>query len=145
MPLISSQEAIGKLIPQQPPFVLVDTLMTFGPDHIVAGFDIPEQHVLVDAKGFLTEAGVIEHFAQSIALHQGYESALQHMPPPVGYIGSIKNFEIYRLPRAGEQLRTQITIVQRLFGVTAVRGEVKLNDEVIAVGEMRTVIAKETD
>ena len=145
MALISSQEAIQKLIPQQSPFVLVDKLVAYETDHIISGFDIPEQHVLVDVNGFLTEAGVIEHFAQSIALHQGYDYALRNMPPPVGYIGSIKNFEIYRLPRIGDQLRTRISIMQRLFGVTAVRGEVKLHEQIIAVGEMRTVIAKETE
>ena len=145
MALISSQEAIWKLIPQQPPFVLVDKLIAYETDHIISGFDIPERHVLVDVGGFLTEAGVIEHFAQTIALHQGYDYALRNMRPPVGYIGSVKNFEIYQLPRIGDQIQTRISILQKLFGVTAVRGEVKLGEKIIATGEMRTVIAKETE
>jgi 3-hydroxyacyl-[acyl-carrier-protein] dehydratase len=145
MALISSQEAIWKLIPQQPPFVLVDKLIAYETDHIISGFDIPERHVLVDVNGFLTEAGVIEHFAQTIALHQGYDYALRNMRPPVGYIGSVKNFEIYQLPRIGDQIQTRISILQKLFGVTAVRGKVKLGEKIIATGEMRTVIAKETE
>lgn len=141
MSLVSSPEAIWKLIPQQPPFVLVDEIVAYGTDCLVAGFKIPDNHVLVDKRGFLTESGVIEHFAQAIALHQGYDYFLRDMPPPVGYIGSIKDFEIHQLPRIGNELRTHITILQQLFGVTAVRGEVTLQGHTIALGEMRTVIA----
>ncbi|MBK1440798.1 3-hydroxyacyl-ACP dehydratase [Parapedobacter sp. ISTM3] len=145
MSLVSSKEAIGKLIPQQPPFVLVDKLIEHETDRIVASFEIPVKHVLVDRHGHLTEAGVIEHFAQTIALYQGYDYFLRDLDPPMGYIGSIKNFEIYRLPQAGAELRTSITILQQLFGVTMVRGEVTCGEQIIAIGEMRTVIAKELE
>lgn len=145
MSLVSSQEAICQLIPQQPPFVLVDQLIEFEDSHIVSGFEIPANHVLVNEEGLLTEGGVIEHFAQTIALHQGYDYSLQGMAPPVGYIGSIKDFEIHGLPRAGDSLRTTVHILQRLFGVTLVRGEVRLRDQIIATGEMRTVIAKDVE
>ncbi len=144
MSLVSSQDVLLKLIPQQPPFVLVDKILAHEETSIVSGFEIPENHVLVDINGFLTEAGVVEHFAQTIALYQGYDYFKRHLPPPVGYIGSIKNFEIYHLPKVGDELRTHIDVLQRLFGVTVVRGEVKHQGKIIAVGEMRTVIAKET-
>jgi len=143
MALIASQKQICKLIPQQPPFVLVDTLVEYGADRIVSAFHIPQQHVMVDANGTLSEAGVIEHFAQTIALHQGYDYFMRNLSPPVGYIGSIKDFEVHRRPQAGQQLSTNIRILQRMFGVTAVRGEVRCEDELIATGEMRTVIAQE--
>ncbi|MEC3879308.1 hypothetical protein [Parapedobacter sp. 10938] len=143
MALISSQEQICKFIPQQPPFVLVDTLVEYEADRIVSAFDIPQQHVLVNSRGMLTEAGVIEHFAQTIALHQGYDYFTRNLSPPVGYIGSIKDFEVHLLPRAGQQLSTTIHILQKMFGVTAVRGEVRCQGNLVAAGEMRTVIAKE--
>lgn len=145
MALVSSQEKICKLIPQQPPFVLVDELTEYDPSRIVSAFDVPQQHVLVDSNGVLTEAGVIEHFAQTIALHQGYDYFTRNLSPPVGYIGSIKHFEIHRLPRAGQQLSTTVHILQHLFGVTAVRGEVRCEGRLVATGEMRTVIAKEVE
>lgn len=143
MAIVTSQEQICKLIPQQPPFVLVDTLLEYDADRIVSAFSIPQQHVLVNSNGVLSEAGVIEHFAQTIALHQGYDYSLRQLPPPVGYIGSIKEFDVHQLPRAGQQLTTTIHITQRMFGVTGVRGEVRCGDQLIAAGEMRTVIAKD--
>lgn len=145
MALVSSQEKICKLIPQQPPFVLVDELIEYTPNRIVSSFNIPQEHVLVDSNGALTEAGIIEHFAQTIALHQGYDYFTRNLSPPVGYIGSIKNFEIHLLPHAGQKLSTTVHILQHLFGVTAVRGEVRCENRLIATGEMRTVIAKEVE
>lgn len=145
MALISSQEQICNLIPQRPPFVLVDKLIEYESHRIVSSFDIPQQHVLVSSNGTLTEAGVIEHFAQTIALHQGYDYFTRDLSPPVGYIGSIKNFEVYHLPHTGQKISTTIHILQQLFGVTAVRGEVRCEGRLIATGEIRTVIAKEVE
>lgn len=142
MSLVSSSASIQQLIPQQPPFVLVDQLIEYESDRIVSGFRVPSVHVLVDRAGMLSEAGIIEHFAQTIALHQGYDHFLRNEQPPIGYIGSIKDFEIFERPAIGDELQTSIHILQRLFGVTLVRGEVKRKGQVIATGEMRTVIPK---
>lgn len=138
-----TQEEICKLIPQREPFILVDKIIEFQPNKIVGGFTIPEKHVLVTPQGFLTEAGIIEHFAQTIALFQGYDYFLKNQPTPVGYIGSIKNIEIKSLPKAGEELVTTIDILNRMLGVTMVKGVVTQNGEIIATGEMRTVVVSE--
>jgi 3-hydroxyacyl-[acyl-carrier-protein] dehydratase len=134
---------IRELIPQRHPFVLVDSILEYDEKMVVAGFTIPSKHVLVKSDGELTEAGLIEHFAQSIALHQGYEYFLKDLPAPVGYIGSIKNIEIFSLPVANQQLVTKIEILSQMLGVTLVKGEVSVNGAVIARGEMRTVIVEQ--
>lgn len=136
-------EEIHALIPQRNPFVFVDQILDFDEQKVVAAFTIPENHVLVQEDGTLSEAGLIEHFAQSIALHQGYEYFLKNLPAPVGYIGSIKNIEIITLPRAAQQVVTHIYILSKMLGVTLVKGEVTLDGKIIAIGEMRTVIVDE--
>lgn len=138
-------EEILPLIPQKPPFVLVDKIILHEEKRIIAGFKIPEGHVLVNEEGYLAEPGIIEHFAQSIALHQGYDYAQRQLPCPVGYIGSIKNFDILELPKRGQELTTTIHILQKMMGVTMVKGEVHANGVCIATGEMRTVIVDEVE
>lgn len=145
LPLLSSEETIKKLIPQRAPFVLVDSIYEYKDNEILSGFTVPKGHILLNHEGFLSEFGVIEHFAQSIALYQGYNFYLNNLPAPVGYIGSIKNIEIFRLPKMGDLIKTHIQILHELMGVTMVQGEVFLNDEVIALGEMRTIIAKDLE
>lgn len=143
--LVSSEEEIINLIPQRKPFILVDSIHQHSEDEILSGFTIPAGHILVDKNNHLTEAGIIEHFAQSIALHQGYLCFLNQQEAPVGYIGSIKNIEIIQLPKAGQKIKTRIKILQQIMGVTMVSGEVYLNENVIASGEMRTIIAKDLE
>jgi predicted hotdog family 3-hydroxylacyl-ACP dehydratase len=142
-PILSSEEKIIKLIPQRNPFVLVDKIYEHSENEILSGFTIPQNHILVDSRGNLSEAGLIEHFAQSIALHQGYDFYLKNETAPVGYIGSIKNIEIFSLPKSGAEIRTRIKILQQIMGVTMVEGEVFFNEKLIAKGEMRTIVARD--
>lgn len=144
-PIIDSAEEILKLIPQRPPFVLVDKIYTHSENEILSGFTIPENHVLLNLENKLSESGIIEHFAQTIALYQGYYYYLKNLPAPVGYIGSIKNIEIFELPKINQEIRTKLTVLNQLMGVTMVSGEVYLNDKIIAQGEMRTIIAKDSE
>jgi len=142
--LISSPEKILDLIPQRPPFVLVDKLYLHTEKDILSGFTVPSDHILVQ-ENKLSEAGMIEHFAQTIALHQGYNFYLKNLPAPVGYIGSIKSLEILELPKVGEEVQTRIEILNQIMGVTMVKGETMLNGKVIAHGEMRTIVAKDAE
>jgi len=142
-PIISSEEKILKLIPQRPPFVLVDTIYEHAENEIFSGFTVPEGHILVNSRNQLSEAGIIEHFAQTIALYQGYYYYLKNLPAPVGYIGSIRNIDIFELPEVQQEIRTKVVVLQQVLGVTMVAGEVYLDDKLIARGEMRTIIAKD--
>lgn len=144
-PVIDCPEKILKLIPQRAPFVLVDKIYTHAENEILSGFTIPKDHILVNRSGELSEPGIIEHFAQTIALYQGYYYYLKNLPAPVGYIGSIRNIDIYELPKSTQEIRTKIKVLQQVLGVTMVSGEVYLEDKLIATGEMRTIIAKEID
>ncbi len=141
-PHIHGREAISRIIPQRPPFVLVDSIVRYGEDNIVSGFEIPSEHVLVNRQGYLTEAGIIENMAQTVALYQGYDYYINHLPAPLGYIGAIKHVEIFELPHAGQRLETSVRILQEILEVTMVYGEVWCGDLLIARGEMRTVLAK---
>ena len=141
--LISSPDIILNLIPQRPPFVLVDKIYEHTESEILSGFTIPSDHILVNENQKLSEAGMIEHFAQTIALHQGYNFYLKNQPAPVGYIGSIKNIDILELPQVGEEVQTRIEILNQIMGVTMVKGDVYCNEKLIAHGEMRTIVAKD--
>jgi len=67
---------------------------------------------------------------------------LKNEPAPTGYIGSIKDIEIRQLPKLGDEIQTTVSILQEFAGVTLVDAVTKLNDIVIASGQMKTVLAK---
>ncbi len=131
------------LIPQKEPFVFVDTLFEYTALTGITGFTVPEQNVLVEDKR-LSESGLIEHMAQSMSLHRGYQGVLEGIKEPrTGFIGVIKTVEIHQLPAIGTSLKTYVEILQEMMNVTSVsaRTENELG-EVIAASEMKTVTVK---
>jgi len=138
---ILSNVIIEDLIPHKEPFVMVDKLLYYTEDKVIAGFTITAENIFTRNKIF-TEPGLIEHMAQTIALHTGYQYFLKNKPAPTGYIGSIKKVEIKKLPKLGEKIKTTVSILHEIMGVTLVNISVELNNEEIAFGEMKTVLAK---
>ncbi len=132
---------ITQLIPQRAPIVMVDTLWEYSPTTAVVGLTVLEDNIFVQ-EGSFSASGLIEHMAQSTALHKGYGYYLNHQPAPMGYIGAIKHIEIYKLPPMGAHIKTSITIVQEFMDVTLVSIETYLEYVCIAQGEMKTVLAK---
>ncbi len=136
---ITAPQVIAGIIPQKKPFVMVDALHAFDDSSLQSSFTIPDEHIFVE-NGEFQASGVVEHQAQSVALHTGFGYFLKNEEPPVGYIGAIKFFEISTLPQVGEVLTTDIKILSEMMGVTLVQISTKLNGEVIASSEMKTVL-----
>lgn len=137
---ISSSKEILNLIPQKEPFVFVDTLFEYTNLTGVTGFTVPEENVLLD-ENHLSESGLIEHMAQSMSLHRGYQGSLNgQTKPKTGFIGLIKTVEIFSLPKKGEKLKTYVEILHEIMNVTSVSAKTENEKgEVIATSEMKTV------
>jgi predicted hotdog family 3-hydroxylacyl-ACP dehydratase len=138
---LGGKDFVESLIPQRFPFVMVDKLYSYSETELVSGFTIPSDAIFLEKDSF-TESGVIEHMAQSVALHTGYQFYLNNMQAPTGYIGSIKDIRIHKLPKLQDELITTLTILQEFAGITLVDVVTKLNDVEIARGQMKTVLAK---
>lgn len=141
MPLPLSGEKLFMLIPQRAPIVMVSSLESYHEKGLVSTLLVSEGNIFVDGEK-LVESGLLEHMAQSVALHTGYSYFLRGENAPMGYIGSMQNVEIFGLPKIGENVFSMITILQEFMGVTLVEIETKLEDKIIARARMKTVIAK---
>ncbi|WP_291286427.1 hypothetical protein [Flavobacterium sp.] len=139
--LLLEKDAVENLLPQKFPFVMVDKMYSFTETSLVAGLKIQSDNIFSDNDTFL-EAGLIEHMAQSVALHTGYQFFLKNETAPTGYIGSIKEIEIKKLPKVNDTIQSNITILQEFAGITLVDIVTYLNNEEIANGQMKTVLAK---
>ncbi|KQR94990.1 FabZ [Chryseobacterium sp. Leaf180] len=136
---VSDPDFIGKLIPQKTPFVMVSGIISYSETDLISEFIIPEDHLFVQ-KGYFQASGLIEHQAQSVALHTGFRHHLLGKETPTGYIGAIKSFEAEELPKAGSRLESEITILNEMLGVTSVEIITRLEGKTIARSEMKTVI-----
>lgn len=135
----SDQDFVGSLIPQRFPFVMVHELTEYSENHLVSGFEIKDDHIFIQ-DGTFQASGLIEHQAQSVALHTGYKYYLLGKDAPTGYIGAIKSFEAESLPKTGDRLVSEVTILNEVMGVTLVDIVTKLNGGVIAKSQMKTAV-----
>jgi len=138
---ITDSNFVGTLIPQKSPFVMVDKLLSYTENQIVAGLKVTSDNIFEFQNKF-QESGVIEHMAQSVALHTGYQFFLKKEEAPTGYIGSIKSIEIKGYPNLGDEIVTTVEILQEFMGVTLVEMISTINNKEIARGQMKTVLAQ---
>ena len=133
-------EGIKELIPQRHPIIMVDTFYDATEMECNTGLTILDDNIFCE-NGSLLEPGIIEHIAQSASAHAGYKEKLKNSPnPPVGYIGEVKKFKLYRKPAVGEQLHTFIKIASEIMNVSLIKTETKVEDELIASCQMKIYI-----
>ena len=138
---ITDKYIVGQLIPQKHPFVMVDGLFYYSEDKVVSGYTVPTDNLFVE-EGFFMAPGILEHMAQSVALHTGYRYYLKKEQAPTGYIGAVKKVEFMSLPKVASVLVTTVKILHEIMGVTLVTAETVQAGSVIARSEMKTVLVQ---
>lgn len=132
-----SGEQLTNLIPQKEPFVLIHSLQSVSDKVCVTEFSFSTNHILCENKK-LSAAGLLENMAQSAGCKIGFEDFLKGKKPRVAYIGEVREFSFSRLPFAGENLQTEITIENTVFGtVTVMVGKIFIGKELIASCKMK--------
>src|SRR5690554_228575 len=139
---ITDKAFVENLIPQEAPFVMVDKLLHFEENKVVAGLSLTSENIFVNNNTFAA-TGLIEHMAQTVALYTGYQFYLKKEQAPVGYIGAIKMAEVYELPEVADDLTTTVNVLHDIMGVTLVEAETTCNGKIIARSEMKTILTKQ--
>lgn len=134
--MIIRGEHIFQLIPQRPPIVMVDVVYSADETCAETGLTVHEDNIFV-RDGRFREPGMIEHIAQSAAAFAGYGSFARGEEPKLGYIGEIKDCNLFALPSIGEELRTTIRLVTEVAGIRLISAETKVNDEIVAACLMK--------
>jgi len=136
------------LLPQRPPFIMVDQLTHYDSISAKTVFLIREDHLFCQ-DGVMEEAGLVENIAQTCAARTGFKQRLENgdferMTPvigrgkiKIGVIAMIQSLEMKRCPLVGEVLETSMVIEEEIFSTTLVRSEVKTGDETIAMCKMK--------
>lgn len=132
-------ENILSLIPQKPPFVMIDSLLYAEDAFARSTFKVTDKNIFT-INGQFSEAGLMENIAQTVAAHAGYFSHIKNQPIAVGYIVLVKNFEIASLPKLNDELITEIIIEEQVMNLCIISGKVMHNDILLAKCEMNLFI-----
>ena len=135
---------ILELLPQRPPFVMVDNLTDYSETQTICCLTVRPDNIFLE-EGRLSSAGLIEHIAQTCAARLGYHNIyISGGGVRLGFIGEVKDLDILRLPREGETIETRVTVVQEIFDVTLVSAEVHVGAELIATTGLKIAQGEQT-
>jgi len=132
---------IHELLPQQEPFVMVGKLVHFDDRETATITKISESNLFVE-NGVFSASGIIENIAQTCAARIGYVNKyILRKGIQLGFIGAVRNLNIYRLPQTGEEIRTSIVLLEEVFGMTLVKATVTAAEEILAESEMKIALS----
>src|SRR6056297_473792 len=128
-------EKLLELIPQRPPFVMIDEFFLDEGQKACSSFQIPNNHFL-SINNLFQEAGLIENIAQTAAAEVGYHCNMNNSKVPTGIIGAVKNLTIDKFPQAGFTIKTEIIKIADLSNASKIKGDVFFDHEIIASAEL---------
>jgi len=128
---------IHLVLPQQDPFVMIDTLVHFAMETSTTETTIRESNIFVD-DGAFSASGMMENIAQTCAARVGfYNKFILHNDVQIGFIGAIRNYVVHKLPTVGSVITTKVDILEEVFGMTLANATIKCGDELIATAEIK--------
>ncbi len=131
---------ILELIPQRPPFVMVGRLISYDENGFSSKFTIEADNMFVK-NGFFMEEGMLENIAQTAAAGAGYGFYTANEKIKLGYIGAVKNAHIFKRPKLGCSITTQIKILIKVLNVDIVEGKIfDSENNLLASCEMKIFI-----
>ena len=128
-----------ELIPQRPPFVMIDKLLSFDMTVTVTQLEIRADNVFCK-DGRLSAEGLMENIAQTCAARMGYINLTKNEAVKIGVIGAVNNFEVFRTPKVGDVIVTTIEVIEEMFQITMVKAYIKCGDETIAQSNMKIAL-----
>lgn len=133
---------ISELIPQRPPFVMVDKLVSFEGKIASSTFLITKDNVMLAENDTLSAGGILENMAQTCAARIGYiNKVIESQSVKIGVVASLKNITIHSYPSVGDELTT--TVEETLGGfmnMTILNAKVTCNNILIADGEVKVAL-----
>ena len=130
---------LNELLPQRPPFVMIDRLLSSDEVYSVTELLVREDNLFIENER-LTASGLIENIAQTCAARIGYINLSKGATVKIGVIGAISNLNIARTPKVGEKLTTTIKLLEEVFQMTLVEAVVMSGNEELVHANMKIAL-----
>ena len=128
------------LLPQRPPFVMIDCLTHFDEVLTASRFSVRADNLFME-DGILNSCALVENIAQTCAARMGYiNEYILKDKVKLGFIGDIKHLQVTRPARLGEVLTTEVEVMQEVLQMTLVKAHVKVGEELIVTADMKIAL-----
>ena len=135
---------VTTLLPQQPPFVLIDHLLQYEVKVTTTSLQVREENMFVE-DGQLNPCAYVENIAQTCAARLGYiNKYIYHRDVCIGFIGAVRNLVVLRSTHVGEKITTTITVREEVMQLTLVDAIVQVGEETVCTAEMKIAVSVES-
>jgi predicted hotdog family 3-hydroxylacyl-ACP dehydratase len=133
---------ILEYIPQRPPFVMVDQLISVSDSATISNFIIREDNLFC-YEGLFYEGGLIENIAQTVAAGAGYRILKNSEKPAIGMIGAVKKLKILKRPSVGDILTTETKLITEFENALVIEGSIVCAGNIIAQCQMNIFVFRD--
>ena len=126
---------VGDILPQQPPMILIDRIVSAHEGSAVAEKTFPHG-AYGSHEGHVLEPALIECLAQTVAALQGTLARRAGEPPAPGLLGGVSDFAFHRTAACGRVLRLVVAIERHLGPLCLARGRVEQDGDLVAEGSL---------
>lgn len=131
---------VHELLPQQEPFVMISRLVAFDMVRTVTETDIKDANIFIE-DGEFSLSGLIENIAQTCAARIGYANKyIFKKGIQIGFIGAIRNLEIFERPKVGEMITTTVDVKEEVFGMTLASAKIMIGHRTLVETEIKIAI-----
>jgi 3-hydroxymyristoyl/3-hydroxydecanoyl-(acyl carrier protein) dehydratase len=134
--IIADESTVTGFIPQRPPMVMIGKLVSVEWKTTTTSLLIRHDNIFCH-EGIFWEPGIIENIAQTAAAGAGYRAIVEGKAVSRGFIGGIKNLQIEKMPKEGDEILTEVTVGHEVLNAAVVTGKVFLESKVIASCELK--------
>lgn len=144
---MNQQIDIQQFLPHREPMLFVDSISWIEKTYVEALFTIKPTQLFIQ-KEFFAEVGLLENMAQvcSTIIGQNYFINFSdlHKGDVIGFISSIKQAEIFKLPKINQTITTKATLLEVYdydeFTISLMEAKVILEEEIIATATMNLML-----
>ncbi len=135
--------AVHQLIPQEFPFVMVDTLLEVNSKRFISEFKILPDNIFMEGQ-VLREFALIENIAQTASAGLAILNSAKLPLPAEGFLGAISKLTLYTLPLAHSTVITTVTKLAQMGNMYMFQGECRSNKQLLMECRLKLVGSHET-
>lgn len=139
--MLINKENITNFLPQRPPFVMIDELLTANENGFTSHFKVLDSN-LFHTNGTLSESAVVENIAQTCAAGFGYVGCQSGGEAGrIGFIGAITRLTNFSSASLGDIIETKIEVLNTFENIHLVQGTATANGTKLLECQMKIVLA----
>lgn len=137
--MILGKEKIHLILPQREPFIMIDSLLEHDETSTTTQLTVDADNLMV-SNGFFSAAGHLENLAQTAAAYLGYTAYINGQPAPLGFIASVKNYNVIERAKVNETIISRIEYQSAILNIHIVKATCVCNGKEINNAELRIFI-----